>query len=83
MGFGDKGLPAGVRLGESQSSQPSRKLGDLMIDRLPPQSQARLTHDEVRELLRAHLRWLHAKGLQPFDVMEHVQLYTPLPSPLP
>ena len=45
----------------------------FVADRLPPQSQARLTHDEVRELLRAHVRWLHAKGLQPFDVMEHVQ----------
>jgi hypothetical protein len=45
----------------------------FVADRLPTQSQARLTHDEVRQLLRAHLRWLHGKGLQPADVIEHVQ----------
>jgi len=38
---------------------------DFVADRLPPESQARLTHAEVDELLRAHLRWLHEQGLQP------------------
>lgn len=38
---------------------------DFVADRLPPESQARLTHAEVDELLRAHLRWLHEHGLQP------------------
>ncbi len=38
---------------------------DFVADRLPPESQARLTPAEVDELLRAHLRWLHDQGLQP------------------
>lgn len=38
---------------------------DFVADRLPPESQARLTPAEVDELLRAHLRWLHSQGLQP------------------
>jgi hypothetical protein len=38
---------------------------DFVADRLPPESQARLTPAEVDELLRAHLRWLHERGLQP------------------
>jgi hypothetical protein len=42
-------------------------------DRLPTDSQTQLTYDEVRELLRAHLRWLHAKGLQPSKVSDRRQ----------
>ena len=38
---------------------------DFVADRLPPESQARLTPGEVDELLRAHLRWMHEQGLQP------------------
>ncbi|MEJ7800182.1 MAG: hypothetical protein WKF60_06665 [Ilumatobacter sp.] len=38
---------------------------DFVADRLPPESQARLTPAEVEELLRAHLRWMHEQGLQP------------------
>ncbi|MEO6653676.1 MAG: hypothetical protein ABIP17_13570 [Ilumatobacteraceae bacterium] len=38
---------------------------DFVADRLPPESQARLTPGEVEELLRAHLRWMHEQGLQP------------------
>jgi len=41
--------------------------------RLPDQTQARLTMDELRELLRAHMVWLHAKGLQPDDVIDRRQ----------
>ena len=40
---------------------------------LPAASQARLTFDEVRSLLVAHMRWLHAKGLQPRDVVDRRQ----------
>jgi hypothetical protein len=45
----------------------------FVADRLPAASQARLTHDEVRRLLVAHMRWLHAKGLQPSDVVDRRQ----------
>jgi hypothetical protein len=38
---------------------------DFVADRLPPESQARLTPAEVEALLTAHLRWLHEQGLQP------------------
>ncbi|NBV81924.1 MAG: hypothetical protein EBR63_01390 [Actinobacteria bacterium] len=41
--------------------------------KLPSSSQARLTFDEVRKLLVAHMRWLHAKGLQPRDVVDRRQ----------
>lgn len=38
---------------------------DFVADRLPPESQARLTPAEVETLLVAHVRWLHDRGLQP------------------
>ena len=40
---------------------------------LPAESQERLTFDEVQQLLVAHMRWLHAKGLQPRDVIDRPQ----------
>ena len=40
---------------------------------LPVQTQSRLTPDELRELLRAHVAWLHARGLQPDDVTDRPQ----------
>lgn len=43
---------------------------DFVADRLPAQSQARLTPAEVEALLVAHLRWLHANGLQPDRVVD-------------
>jgi hypothetical protein len=46
---------------------------DFVADRLPPATQARLTPEEVEALLRLHLRWLHAKGLQPADVVDRMQ----------
>jgi hypothetical protein len=46
---------------------------EFVADHLPPESQARLTHDEVRELLVMHMRRLHDKGLQPTGVVDHVQ----------
>jgi hypothetical protein len=44
-----------------------------VADRLPADSQARLTFDDLRQLLRAHLRWLYRKGLQPADVIDRRQ----------
>lgn len=41
--------------------------------RLPQVSQARLTYDEVRALLVAHMRWLRKQGLQPGDVIDRRQ----------
>lgn len=52
---------------------------EFVADRLPAGAQARLTMDELDALLRAHLRWLHTKGLQPPDVIDHRQdITTPL-----
>lgn len=45
----------------------------FVASRLPEASQARLTFDEVRKLLVAHMRWLHAKGLQHRDVIDRQQ----------
>jgi hypothetical protein len=44
-----------------------------VADHLPPTAQARLTYDEVEALLAAHLRWFHAKGLQPDRVVDRRQ----------
>ena len=38
---------------------------DFVADRLPPESQARLTPAEVETLLVAHVNWMHDHGLQP------------------
>lgn len=46
---------------------------DFVADRLPPESQARLTPGEVESLLVAHLRWLHEQGLQPDKVVDAPQ----------
>ena len=40
---------------------------------LPSNAQARLTMDEVRQLLLAHLSWMNDKGLTPLDVTDRVQ----------
>jgi hypothetical protein len=42
-------------------------------DRLDGSQQARLTFDEVRELLRAHMALLHARGLLPSGVIDRIQ----------
>ena len=44
-----------------------------VADRLPSDSQARLTFQELRKLLVFHMRWLHDKGLQPLDVIDRRQ----------
>jgi hypothetical protein len=46
---------------------------DFVADRLPGQTQARLTPDELRQLLVLHMRWLHAQGLQPDKVVDREQ----------
>jgi hypothetical protein len=46
---------------------------DFVCDRLPIDSQARLTPAEVEALLLMHMRWLHEKGLQPDKVVDRPQ----------
>lgn len=43
---------------------------DFVCDRLPEESQARLTPEEVEQLLVFHMRWLHEQGLQPDKVTD-------------
>ena len=43
---------------------------DFVCDRLPEESQARLTPEEVEQLLVFHMRWLHEQGLQPDQVVD-------------
>ena len=40
---------------------------------LPANTQARLTLDELQQLLVLHLNWLHAQGLLPVDVIDRPQ----------
>ena len=46
---------------------------DYVADHLPADSQARLTHDEVRRLLVLHMAQLRRYGLQPAVAVDHVQ----------
>jgi hypothetical protein len=46
---------------------------EFVADRLPAETQARLTFDELRLLLKLHMRWIHEKGLQPADVIDRPQ----------
>ncbi|MGA0894492.1 MAG: hypothetical protein ACO3S5_07685 [Ilumatobacteraceae bacterium] len=46
---------------------------EFVAEYLPLESQARLTPDDLDELLRFHMRWLHAKGLQPANVIDRPQ----------
>jgi len=43
---------------------------DFVAERLPESTQARLTQDELHQLLLAHMQWLRARGLQPDRIME-------------
>jgi hypothetical protein len=45
----------------------------FVADVLPGASQARLTHDDVLQLLRIHMGRLHDLGLQPADVTDRRQ----------
>ena len=46
---------------------------EFVAEYLPTDSQARLTPDELEQLLAIHMRWLHAKGLQPTNVVDRRQ----------
>jgi hypothetical protein len=46
---------------------------EFVAEYLPPESQARLTPDDLERLLTMHMRWLHAKGLQPANVVDRRQ----------
>lgn len=45
----------------------------FVADRLPSDTQARLTYAELRKLLVFHMRWLHDRGLQPEGVIDRRQ----------
>jgi hypothetical protein len=45
----------------------------FVAGRLPTTTQARLTPAELERLLAFHMRWLHAKGLQPTNVTDRPQ----------
>lgn len=51
---------------------------EFVAEYLPVESQARLTPDELEQLLVFHMRWLHAKGLQPTNVVDRQQDITDL-----
>ena len=38
---------------------------EFVAENLPAVTQARLTLEELESMLRLHMRWLHAQGLQP------------------
>jgi hypothetical protein len=46
---------------------------EFVAEYLPLETQARLTPDELEQLLTLHMRWLHAKGLQPTNVIDRRQ----------
>ncbi len=46
---------------------------DYVSDRLPADSQSRLTPADVERLLVFHMQWLHSMGLQPDDVIDRPQ----------
>ncbi len=46
---------------------------DFVASALPSETQARLTLDELRELLRGHLNWLAERNLMPQDVIDRRQ----------
>ena len=46
---------------------------EFVAEYLPPETQARLTPAELEQLLTFHMRWLHAKGLQPTNVIDRRQ----------
>lgn len=52
---------------------------EFVAEYLPAASQARLTPDDLEQLLTFHMRWLHSKGLQPAGVVDRRQdIVTPV-----
>lgn len=46
---------------------------EFVAEYIPAETQARLTPDELEQLLTFHMRWLHDKGLQPANVIDRRQ----------
>jgi len=46
---------------------------EFVAEYLPAETQARLTPEELEQLLTFHMRWLHSKGLQPSNVIDRRQ----------
>ncbi len=46
---------------------------EYVAARLPDETQARLTMEELGKLLNLHLAWLQENGLQPLDVIDRPQ----------
>ncbi len=46
---------------------------EFVAEYLPDESQARLTPNDLEQLLTFHMRWLHSKGLQPTNVVDRRQ----------
>ena len=46
---------------------------DFVAEMLPDSTQARLTPDELGAMLNLHMRWLHAKGMQPDRAVDRRQ----------
>jgi hypothetical protein len=46
---------------------------EFVAEYLPVESQQRLTPEDLEALLRFHMQWLHAKGLQPSNVTDRRQ----------
>ncbi len=46
---------------------------EFVADRLPEESQARLTMDELAIMLRSHLNWMAERDLLPRDVIDRPQ----------
>ncbi|WP_117000118.1 hypothetical protein [Desertimonas flava] len=46
---------------------------EFVAEYLPVETQARLTPADLEQLLTFHMRWLHAKGLQPSNVIDRRQ----------
>lgn len=46
---------------------------EFVAERLDPVTQARLTMEELRTLLAAHMAWMHDHGLQPDKVVDRPQ----------
>jgi hypothetical protein len=50
-----------------------QEAAEFVAEYLPSESQARLTPDDLEQLLTFHMRWLHSKGLQPNGVVDRRQ----------
>lgn len=46
---------------------------EFVAEMLPESTQARLTPDELGAMLNLHMRWLHAKGMQPDRAVDRRQ----------